>query len=65
MTRHPKRLILFGFLLVLGGAVIPFLMVMRILEPGFFLSFLAYGASIVGFALGLVGIAGLSDRGRH
>jgi hypothetical protein len=62
---RPKRLILIGFLLVLAAAVIPFLMVMRIIEATFFLSFLAYGASIVGFALGLIGIAGLSDRGRR
>jgi hypothetical protein len=63
VMRHPKRLIGIGFLLVLAGAVIPFLMVMRIIEPGFFLSFFAYGASVAGLALALVGISGLSDRG--
>jgi hypothetical protein len=59
---RPKRIILLGFFLVLGGAILPFLMVLRVLEPTFFLSFLSYGASVAGLALGLVGISMLSDR---
>lgn len=47
--------ILIGFLLVLLGAVLPFLIVMQVIESTFFLNFLAYGASMVGLVLGLIG----------
>ena len=47
--------ILIGFVLVLLGAVLPFLMVMRIIESTFFLNFLAYGSSMVGLLLGFIG----------
>ena len=48
-------LILIGFVLVVVGAVLPFLMVMRVVEPTFFLSFLSYGASMIGLFLGFIG----------
>lgn len=44
-----------GFVLVLFGAVAPFLMVMKILPSTFFLNFLAYAASVSGLILGLTG----------
>jgi hypothetical protein len=47
--------ILIGFVLVLLGAVLPFLMVLHYLESTFFLNFFAYGASMVGLILGLIG----------
>lgn len=47
--------ILIGFVLVVLGAVLPFLMVFRILESTFFLNFFAYGASMTGLFLGLIG----------
>lgn len=53
----PKYLLPIGFLLVLFGAVAPFLMVMGVLESTFFLNFLSFAASIVGLFLGLLGIA--------
>jgi hypothetical protein len=34
-----------------------FLMVIRVLEPSFFLSFLGYALSLVGLIMGLTGIA--------
>ena len=48
-------LILVGFVCVLLGAILPFLMVMRILESTFFLNFFSYGASVVGLFLGFIG----------
>jgi hypothetical protein len=51
----PGMIIGIGFLLVLFGAVAPFLMVMKILPSTFFLNFLAYGASVTGLILGVVG----------
>jgi len=58
MTRiHPKRLILIGFFLVLAGAVLPFLMVIQVLESTFFLNFFSFGATMAGLLLGMVGAA--------
>jgi hypothetical protein len=53
----PKYLlfILIGFVLVVLGAALPFLMVMRILESTFFLNFFSYGASMGGLFLGFIG----------
>jgi hypothetical protein len=47
-----------AFVLLLVGALLPFLMVLRILQPSFALSFLSYAASLVGLVLGLIGVAG-------
>lgn len=54
---QPWKLILIGFVLVLFGAVAPFLMVMQVVESSFILNFLSYGASMVGLFLGLIGAA--------
>ena len=53
----PRVIILIGFVLVLAGFVLPFLMVMRAIPPNLILSFFSYGASIAGVLLGLVGAA--------
>jgi hypothetical protein len=55
--RRPVYIILIGFILVLLGAVLPFLMVMRIIGSTFFLNFFSYGASVVGLFLGIIGSA--------
>jgi len=57
MPSDPRLLIVLGFVLVLIGAVVPYLMLLRLLEPDFFLSFLAFGASFVGLMLGIIGAA--------
>ena len=57
ITIHPGAIIVLGFVLVLLGAVLPFLMVVRIIQPNLPLSFLSYMASVAGLALGLVGTA--------
>lgn len=53
----PVQLLLLAAVLLLTGALLPFLMVIRVLEPSLALSFLSYGASIVGLVTGLLGIA--------
>jgi hypothetical protein len=53
---NPLRLMVIGSALLLIGALLPFLMIIRLLEPSFPLSFLAYGSSLVGLVLGLSGI---------
>lgn len=62
-----NRYIVIGFFLVLFGAVTPFLIVLRILPSTFFLNFLAYGASISGIFLGVIGVAMHvgNVRGKH
>ena len=54
---NPTRILVIGFFLVLFGFVGPFLMVLDILRPTWFLSFLSYGSSIAGLFLGLIGSA--------
>ena len=44
-----------GFVLILTGFLLPFLMVLRVLEPGFALSFSAHFSSLVGLLLALYG----------
>ena len=54
---QPWKLIVIGFMLVLFGFVAPFLMVIQVVESSLILSFLSYGASVVGLFLGLIGAA--------
>jgi hypothetical protein len=54
---HPLKIILIGFLLVLVGVVIPFLMVLGIVQSSFPLGFFSFGASVAGLFLGLIGAA--------
>jgi hypothetical protein len=52
-----NRYIVIGFFLVLTGAVLPFLIVIRLVPSTFFLNFLAYTASVSGLFLGVIGMA--------
>ena len=45
-----------GFALLLAGFLVPFLMVLRVLEPGFALSFSSHLASLTGLLVALYGI---------
>jgi hypothetical protein len=45
-----------SFVLVLAGFLVPFLMVLQILEPGLVLSFSAYFLSLGGLVLALYGV---------
>lgn len=53
----PLRLIAGGCILLMLGMLLPFLMVLRLWEPTFLLSFLSYASSLVGLIVGLWGIA--------
>jgi hypothetical protein len=46
-----------GFVLVAAGFLVPFLMVLGVLESGFTLSFSAYFSSLVGLLLAFYGIS--------
>jgi uncharacterized Tic20 family protein len=53
----PVQLILIGFVLVVVGAVLPFLMVLGVVKSTFFLNYFSFGASLVGLFLGVIGSA--------
>jgi hypothetical protein len=57
MSLSPLKMILIGLALAILGIVLPFLMVLHILESTFFLNFFSYGASLVGLFLGMIGSA--------
>ena len=54
---QPRNMILIGFVLVLIGFVVPFLIVIRVIPSTFLLNFLSYTASILGLFLGMIGAA--------
>ena len=53
----PRAIIALGFVLVLLGALLPFLIVMQVLESTIFLNFFAFTASFAGLMLGVIGAA--------
>jgi hypothetical protein len=62
---HPREIIALGFVLVLFGLLAPLLMVIKVVEASFFLSFLSYGASVSGLILGIIGAAMYSRLGKR
>jgi len=52
----PLRLIILGFVLLLIGFILPFLMVLQILPSTLLLNFLAYLSSLFGLVIGIVGL---------
>ena len=54
---HPERLIFIGVAMMLFGCIAPFLMVIKVWESTFFLNFLSYTLSVLGMALGFIGVA--------
>ena len=62
---HPVRMIIFGFFMVLvGGVVMPFLMVLKVISVttinqalAWFLIFGSYALSVAGLFLGVIGFS--------
>lgn len=52
-----NRFVAVGFVLVVIGAVLPFLIVLRYVPSTFTLNFLSYGTSTVGIFLAVIGVA--------
>lgn len=67
MNRKPILFLVSGFLMVLFGAVMPWLMVLQIVESTFFLNFLSFAASFTGLMFGIIGAANIAAnyRNRH
>jgi hypothetical protein len=57
----PATSLAVGFVLILIGFLVPFLMVLQILESSLMLTFSAYGASVVGLVLSLYGVSHYSS----
>lgn len=63
--KSPRFLLILGVFLMLLGIILPFLMVVNILESTFFLNFFSWGASVAGLALGTIGFAMYSRNRRE
>jgi hypothetical protein len=48
---------LLGFILLVVGFVVPFLMTIWVIQPSFLLGFLSYFSSLIGLVIGTVGAA--------
>ncbi len=59
MLNSPTKIIIIATLLLVTGAALPFLILIKLLPSTFFLNFLAYGCSVLGLVLGFYGISGM------
>jgi hypothetical protein len=59
--RSPRLLLGLGLSLMLLGVILPFMMVIHVIESTFFLNFFSWGASVVGLVLGMIGVALLTS----
>jgi hypothetical protein len=57
MINSPRLLLSLGLILMLLGILLPFLMVIKVLESTFFLNFFSWGASVAGLSFGTIGFA--------
>ena len=62
IDEKPRTLLFTALSLLLFGWVMPFLMVIHVVESTFFLNFLSWGASVGGLYLGVIAVAGLVRR---
>ena len=53
----PRFMVSLGISLMLLGIILPFLMLIHVLESTFFLNFFSWGASVGGLFLGVIGVA--------
>jgi hypothetical protein len=61
---NPLRLIVIGFALLLAGAILPFLMLVGIVESTLFTNLVAVLCSIGGLTTGFMGIVSYRHRQR-
>ena len=60
----PRLLLSFGLTLMLLGIILPFLILIHVLESTFFLNFFSWGASVAGLSFGTIGFAIYSKTNR-
>jgi len=56
ILNYPRALLAIAIMLLLFGCVMPFLMVIQVVESTLFLNFLSFGAAVLGLFLGVAGI---------
>lgn len=61
----PVRMLVIGFIFVLVGVVLPFLMVLQVLESTLFLNFFAYTISLIGVIFGGFGATSMVRYNRR
>ena len=54
---HPTRLMIVAVCMMLFGCIMPFLMILKVVESTLFMNFLSFTLSTLGLFLGVVGIA--------
>ena len=59
---NPPKLIVIAFVLLLAGAILPFLMLIGLVEPTLFLNLVAVVCSIGGLTTGFMGIVSYRHR---
>ncbi|MBC7879503.1 MAG: hypothetical protein H7Y59_20235 [Anaerolineales bacterium] len=59
--KSPRLLLALALTLMLLGIIFPFLMVIHVIPSSFFLNFLSWGSTIVGWALGMIAVASMVD----
>jgi len=56
MMKSPLLMLNSGvILMMIGGVLVPFLMVIKVIESTYFLNFFSWGLSTLGLALGMIG----------
>ncbi len=63
--KNPRLLLTFGLFLMLGGILLPFLMVIKMVEATFSLIFFSSSISTLGLALSMIGFALYAKKGKH
>ena len=57
--KHPGRMLMLAIAMLIFGALMPFLMVLHLVESTFFLNFLSFISSSLGLYLGIISFAAL------
>jgi hypothetical protein len=65
MMKSPRMLLVIGMIMMLLGIILPFLMVIQVLESTFFWNFFSWGLSVAGLAFATIGFALYSKDKRN
>jgi hypothetical protein len=52
----PVKILIIGLILMLTGAILPFLMVIHVLESTFFINVIAFMSQVAGLFMGTIGV---------
>ena len=63
--KSPRFLLSLGLFLMTMGIVLPFMMVIQIIESTFFINFFSWASSVIGLALGMIGATFMASRRRN